>query len=188
MFQTIFPVNGAWLVGRLTGQLRRLVVLACSLPLDGLLSRFESGTYDLLFKLSGVRGGNGLDERGVFSGLFPVVEIGRAVLHVREGIASQRLPGALSERLACCVREIAQLFERPSEAARDRSVGLVEACLGALREEREEGAPPGQCELRRRLQSALYLIRCALLDEETELMTKIGSAQNPTEQGVADAA
>jgi len=187
MFQTLFPVNGAWLGQRLTGQMRRLVVLACFLPLEGLLSRFESGTYDLLFKLSSVRGEGGLNERGIFSGLFPVIEIGRAVLHLREDAASPLLSPALSDRLARCVREVAKLFEQPSAARRDRSVALVEESIEALREERQ-GCAPGPCEPWRRLLSSLHLIRCALLDDETELMTTIGSAQPMTEQGVADAA
>jgi len=189
MFETLIPASGIWLQRRLARQLRHQVVLACFDPLDGLAGRFESGTYELLHKLDSAGQGGVRDGRQLLSWMFPVVEVGRAIIQLRQDADSTPMAMPVSDRVRQSVQSTAELFRKPSGAARDAAVDCVADSLALLRQAAESRpCAPVTREALRRVQTSLHLIRTALLDEETIL---VATANDPSAQfpgGIPDAA
>ena len=178
MFEVLVPASGIWLQRRLARQLRHQVVLVCFDHLDGLSGRFESGTYELLHKLASARQGGARNDRRLFSWMFPVVEVGRAIIHLRHDADTIPMSLPVSGLVRQSIQSTAQLFRKPSEAARDAAIECVADSVALLRlaAESELCARPTQ-EALRRMQTSLHLIRTALLDEETIL---VATANDPS--------
>ncbi|MFC5475449.1 FUSC family protein [Paraherbaspirillum soli] len=151
MYVAIDPADSRWVKRRLAGALRRQVVLACRQPLAGLMPAFESATRDLLQRFAVSHELDNEDDREVLAWLLSVLEIGRAVIHLRQDV--QPAAAAAVER---CVRSIASLFTKPHPARRQAA---IDAALQAIAE----------CQAMPALSANLHLIRSSLLDETSVL-------------------
>jgi len=170
MFKVLFPASGAWFERRLARQLRRQVSMVCARPLAGLAHRFESGTHDLLHRMAMVRQARSAQEGRAPEWMFPVLEVGRAVIHLRQDAEAMAVPQRCSQTIRESLSATARLFGRPSLRRRDEALDRVEQAIDALGRERgAEGAEKSPLELRRLLAS-LHLIRTALLDEELTIL------------------
>jgi uncharacterized membrane protein YccC len=166
LFGTLIPVTGSWFKRRLARQLRNQVVMACFDPLEGLAHRFESGTHDLLHTLI-AHGGRQAEARSLLVWLFPVLEIGRAVIRLRNDAGSIRLSRTLSARITKTMRSTARLFRSPSAARRDAALASVSSAIeAASREAAGEERRIGQ-EVLHRMLTSLHLMRSVLLEEDT---------------------
>ncbi len=177
VFMTLAPATGEWHKRRMADRIRRQVVRACSDPLSGLISRFESANCDLLHRLDVTshleRDGNARFVEWMFS----VREIGRAIIHLRGDAAMIQAPGPVSDRVRESVRSTARLFERLSAQRRQEAIESVTMAIDAIHDEAaSESAGHRKREILRRLLGSLHLIRTALLDDETALAAAIGSA------------
>jgi uncharacterized membrane protein YccC len=184
MFMTLMPANGAWLKRRLARQLRHQVIMACVDPLAGLIHRFESSTHELLHKLAS--GQQGLDS---LMWMFPVIEIGRAIIHVRQDAVSGRMSQSLSESVQDCVLSTARFFKRPSALNRYATLECVAHASEAVRLEAELESSCGHIRgALRQMLTSLHLIRTSLLDEETFLAATVGYPSSAPLGGTSHAA
>ncbi|WP_211453294.1 FUSC family protein [Collimonas antrihumi] len=131
MYQIIDPSDSSWIKRRLARALRRQVVEACSRPLPGLAARFESGTRDLLARFAVTHSLENPDDRDIMTWLLSVLEIGRAVIQLRQETLSVTDPAA-HEKIEQCIRSIAHLFARPNQtrlrAALDAVLAAIAVC------------------------------------------------------------
>jgi len=171
MFMTLMPSTGTWLKRRLARQLRHQVIMACFDPPVGLIHRFESSTHELLHKLALTQQG---PDAQLVTWMFPVIEIGRAIIHVRQDAASIRMSQSLSDNVRNCVLSTAQFFKQPSVLNRQAALECVAHTGETVRLEAEsESCCSHTRNVLRRLLASLHLIRTSLLDEETFLAAMV---------------
>lgn len=168
LFGTLIPVTGSWFKRRLARQLRNQVVLACFGPLEGLAHRFESGTHDLLHALTAHDIRQELPPF-LLAWLFPVLEIGRAVIRVRNDAGCIRLSRTLSARITKTRRATARLFRSPSAARRDAALASVSSAIEAVCREAAGEQGSHATGVLHRMLTSLHLIRTVLLEEELGL-------------------
>ncbi len=177
MYLIIDPVDSRWVRQRLARALRLKVVGACSKPLPGLLPQFESTTRDLLQRFIAVHVIENEDDREVIAWLLSVLEIGRAVIHLRQDLESQQdLPSDETAIVQRCITAISKLFDSPDQARRQAA---VDAVLQAT----------GLCNAHASLLANLHLIRASLLDEKSVLANYAllpAPATAPTQQKASD--
>ncbi|GAC1321306.1 MAG: FUSC family protein [Collimonas sp.] len=155
MYQIIDPSDSSWIKRRLARALRRQVVEACSRPLPGLAARFESGTRDLLARFAVTHSLENPDDRDIMTWLLSVLEIGRAVIQLRQETLSVTDPVA-HEKIAQCIRSIAHLFARPDQT---RLRAALDAVLAAI----------AVCGKLQSVLANLHLMRGAMLERITVL-------------------
>ncbi|MCY0388043.1 FUSC family protein [Robbsia sp. Bb-Pol-6] len=185
-FGILLPPTTGWLLRRMAADLRRQVGVAGFGKLAGLAHRFDNQTRDYMFQIGGLTAEKPAEQRAMLGWMFAVLEIGHALIELREEFAS--LPAALArdplyqpgsrwrQPLRALRRGLVELFERPSAArwrtAADlttRALAQTEAMLPIARERDE----------RQRLQrilSYLHFIHTALLDPQSPLAACGGAA------------
>jgi uncharacterized membrane protein YccC len=189
VFMTLIPVNGTWHKRRMARQIRQQVVLACFGQLNGLINRFEGGTYDLLHKLDGSKHLAEDGNQRLVAWIFTVREIGRALIHVREQAAKTPLSPPLAHMVQECVRSTARLFSKVSARRRNAALARVGGTIDALHGEMEAAScTPSHRNSIILLLTSLHLVRTALLDEETILAATIGGPPAPSKEGITHAA
>jgi uncharacterized membrane protein YccC len=171
VFVVIFPADMPWLVGRMIGDLRAQIVLACHDALPGLNARFQSSTHDLTSQLRMILTRHSRRRRHALRWTLVTLEVGHAVIDLRHeaqraGYASTlnpRWPGAVER--TC--EDLAQLFERPDTRSLDRALMSVRSAtwiaqdmLATVLADRDR-----RHDLQRML-SCLHFIRTALLDKD----------------------
>ncbi|PFH08852.1 putative membrane protein YccC [Collimonas sp. PA-H2] len=131
MYQIIDPSDSRWIKRRLARALRNQVVEACNRPLPGLAGRFESGTRDLLARFAITHSLDNEDDRAIVTWLLSVLEIGRAVIQLRQETLSIGNP-EVHGKIEASIGSIAFLFARPSQsrlrAALDAVLAAIAAC------------------------------------------------------------
>ncbi|WP_211466379.1 FUSC family protein [Collimonas silvisoli] len=155
MYQIIDPSDSSWIKRRLARALRRQVVEACNRPLPGLPARFESGTRDLLSRFAITHSLDNPDDRDVMTWLLSVLEIGRAVLQLRQETLSVT-DAAAQSKIEQCIRNIAYLFARPSQPRLRAALDAVLAAIAVC-----DKLPP--------VLANLHLMRGAMLERVTVL-------------------
>lgn len=174
MFGTLIPATGPWLKRRVVRQLRHRVVRACFDPLAGLAHRFESGTRDVLHKQAAGQKLRDEQDRLLLAWMFSVIEIGRAVIHLRQDAASSRMPQPLANSVLKSISSTALLFSHPSGRLRDTALDAVADTIEAIQFEAASAPPCASFrDALRRMLTSLHLIRTALLDEETVLASTV---------------
>ncbi|PWK92327.1 FUSC family protein [Fulvimonas soli] len=159
-----------WQRRRQLRQLRRLVWLAGTAPLAGLLWRFESRSRDLLLQaVTHTRPGSA-ESRTLLAWSLAVQESGRALIELRQDLAAGGLAPAARAAGEAAVQAVAALYRWP-DAARWRAADRAVDTAIAL-------APP-------RPRNHLYQLRSALRDDESPLVAALRAAP-PVES--ADAA
>ncbi|MEA5113369.1 MAG: FUSC family protein [Geobacteraceae bacterium] len=161
MFATFAPAGSPWLKRRIPHMLRRQVLMACHAPLPGLGHRFESSTRDLLKKIAVVRDAH---DRHTLDWMFSALEMGRAVIHLRQGAEAAR------ESIEKCISSIERLFRQPSSHNRAAAISTVADAIDSMRI-RKNGKNPGSLshDGLRLVTTSLHCIRITLLDDDTVL-------------------
>jgi uncharacterized membrane protein YccC len=144
------------------------VVRACFEPLPGLAHRFESSTRHLLHTHAIGQDPRNEQNRLLLAWMFSVMEIGRAIIHLRQDSASLRLPPVLAQGIRESIAATALLFRHPSDRQRDIVLARVAHAMEAISAQAAAPFPDApHRDLLRRLLTSLHLIRTALLDEDT---------------------
>jgi len=165
LYRVLMPTSGSWFKRRLARQLRHQVVMACFAPLAGLGSRFESGTRDVLHKQAAVPKIQNERDRTLLALMFSVMEIGRAVIHLRHDAGAHLLPQPLAEGVQECLSAMALFFRQPSATLHAAALDGVGRVIGTICRE-IESASPCACpqNVLNRMLTSLHLIRTALMD------------------------
>lgn len=178
----VLPPNRSWLWRQLERDLRRRVPHVLRAPLKGLAARFDSSTRDLLTQAHDLAAGHPAVQRDLLRWMTLVLEIGHAVIELRQEKA--RLPDESSYaagtawRLAfdALAAALARLFARPTPEHLRQALAGVEQAIDALRRTPEAGAPHFASSPLRRLESHLHFIRTALLDPHSPLAEHLPGA------------
>ncbi len=174
IFSTFAPVTGAWFKRRTARLLQRQAETACFGALPGLTHRFESGTRDILQRLAATQNLQDAHDRNILDWMFVVLEIGRAVIHLRQEAESVSLSQPLLDSVNKTIRSTASLFRRPDERCYGVALESVEESIAKilLEFDREDLTGDSRDVLQGMLTS-LHLIRTSLLDDETVLAATV---------------
>ena len=178
IFTTFVPVTGRWLKRRTARLLRHQIEMACIDPLSSLTNRFESGTRDILQRLAAKQAVQDTHDKDMLDWMFIVLEIGRAIIHLRQDAGSASLPQPILDSVINTIQATASLFKRPDEQRHIVALEHVEHSIETIHQElvREELCEKSRDALRRMLTS-LHLIRTSLLDDETILAATVAGPQ-----------
>jgi uncharacterized membrane protein YccC len=177
VFAVIFPFDMPWLTGRIVGDLRAQVVCACQDALPGLNQRFQSSTHDLTSQLRILLTRHSRRRRDALRWTLAVLEVGHAVIDLRNEAAHAAYAHALHPRWRSTIEhtceDLARLFERPdirmveSALVSVRSaVWIAQDMLQTVHTDRDR-----RHDLQRIL-SCLHFIRTALLDKDAPFNTR----------------
>jgi uncharacterized membrane protein YccC len=177
-FAVVFPTDARWLRRLLLSELRSQVVAACFRRLDNLSNAFESGTRDLFSQIDALSGGRGDSRQQGLHWLFAVLEVGHAVIDMRNELHLLQLNGRNPEYAECRrsvsrgLDAIARLFDRPGEARAANALRLTgQAIDNVARLIDTDGPLPDEYHGVRRILSQLHFVRSALLDPQSPLAT-----------------
>ena len=171
VFALVFPADMPWLIGKIMGDLRAQVVSACKDELTGLNQRFQSSTHDLTSQLRMLLTRRSRRRREALRWMLATLEVGHAVIDLRNEAACADYAPALHPRWSSTVErmcdDLARLFARPDAQALERALVSVRAAtwiaqdvLQTVHAERDR-----RHDLQRIL-SCLHFIRTALLDKD----------------------
>ncbi|MDR3581506.1 MAG: FUSC family protein [Oryzomonas sp.] len=178
IFATFAPVTGVWLKRRTARLLRHQVEMACIDPLPSITHRFESGTRDILQRLAAKQTVQDTYDKDMLDWMFIVLEIGRAIIHLRQDSESVSLPQPLLDSVKNTIQATASLFKRPNERRQIVTLGHVEYSIELVHQELiQEELGKKLREALRRILASLHLIRTSLLDEETILAATVAGPQ-----------
>jgi len=172
----ILPPSQPWLWRRLEQDLRMRVVFAVSGKLRGMIAGFESGTRDLLNQGYALAAGRPDVQKRLMRWMFSVLEIGHAVIELRQEQArlpkepwyAEDTPWQQSIRLLG--RALVRLFIQPDAENQQRALSAVEHAIAAVRETPEPRPPQFDSSPLRRMLSYLHFIRSSLLDPHSPLV------------------
>lgn len=175
----VLPPNRPWLWRHLERDLRRRVVHTVRAPLKGLTARFDSSTRDLLTQAHDLAAGHPAVQRDLLRWMTLVLEIGHAVIELRQEKA--RLPDESSyaedtawrRAFAALSAALVRLFANPTAAHLSEALAQVERAIDAARSTPEARAPHFDSSPLRRLESYLHFIRTALLDPHSPLAERL---------------
>ncbi|MNC16761.1 p-hydroxybenzoic acid efflux subunit AaeB [compost metagenome] len=175
----VLPPNRPWLWRHLERDLRRRVVHAVRAPLKGLAAGFDSSTRDLLTQAHDLAAGHPAVQRDLLRWMTLVLEIGHAVIELRQEKA--RLPDESSYAEGTAWRRafdalaaaLVRLFANPTPAHLSQALAQVELAIDAVRRTPEARAPHFDSSPLRRLESYLHFIRTALLDPHSPLVERL---------------
>jgi uncharacterized membrane protein YccC len=171
VFAVVFPTDMPWLIGKIMGDLRAQGVSACKDELPGLNQRFQSSTHDLTSQLRMLLTRRSRRRRDALRWMLATLEVGHAVIDLRNEAAHAEYAYALHPRWTSTVEhmrdDLARLFERPDARGLERALVSVRAAtwiaqdvLQTVHADREK-----RHDLQRIL-SCLHFIRTALLDKD----------------------
>lgn len=171
----ILPPARPWLWRRLEQDLRMRVVFAVGGKLRGMTAGFESGTRDLLNQGYALAAGRPDVQKRLMRWMFSVLEIGHAVIELREEQA--RLPqqpwyaedSAWRVSLRALGRSLVRLFMQPDAENHQRALDAVDQAITAVQEAPEPCSPQFETSPLRRVLSYLHFIRSSLLDPSAPL-------------------
>jgi uncharacterized membrane protein YccC len=177
-FAVVFPTDAPWLRLLLLSKLRRQVVAACLQRVDNLSNGFESGARDLFSQINALSGASDDSRLEGLQWLFAVLEVGHAVIDMRNEIHLLRLEGGDAAHAECRksvsagLDAIARLFDRPTKARAATALHLTDQAIErVVTLVHVDESMPDQCRRVRRILSQLHFVRSALLDPHSPLAT-----------------
>ena len=189
IFGTFAPVTGAWFKRRTAHMLRRQVEMACFETLPGLTHRFESGIRDILHRVTAKQNSQDPHDRNILDWMFIVLEMGRAIIHLRQDADSIPLSQPLLDSVNKCICSIADLFKQPNAQHYTAAVESVDSSINViLRESGQEELDRNSRDAMRRMLTSLHLIRASLMDDETVLAATVTGSQATLQGGTLYAA
>jgi uncharacterized membrane protein YccC len=170
-FAAILPPHAKWLVKKAERELRSQVARACEERLDGLNHRFHASTHDLMYQMRGLLEDRSRAHRRALRWMLATLEIGQAVIDLREALA--RIPGdeVAPRQWRIAVRtlrqEIALLFIESNETQRVRAIAAVAAALETAQLVLASSSVPHRERVEiKRIVASMHSIRTALLDRD----------------------
>ncbi|CAD6550593.1 p-hydroxybenzoic acid efflux pump subunit AaeB [Paraburkholderia kirstenboschensis] len=168
---TVFPADMPWLVERIMDDLRAQVVLACKDQRPELNQRFQSSTHDLASQLRLLLSRRSRRRRHALRWMLVTLEVGHAVIDLRNETGRARYLQALDPRWPAAVESVldhlAQLFERPDARTLDRAFVSVRSAIWIAQDLLEAvHTDSGKRHDAQRILSCLHFIRTALLDKD----------------------
>lgn len=170
MYRLIDFGSSGWSRRRTARGLRNLVVSACRDPLALRRIRLETSARDLVQRAGSARRPAEPQDRIVIEWLLSALEIGNAVIRLREQM-QEIGDAAPCDELASALDAIARLYEAPSEPNRTAAIAEVDRARAGLAGSASQNAAHGQ------LMTTLHFIHSALLDEESILTAGASSAR-----------
>ncbi|MBC8752571.1 MULTISPECIES: FUSC family protein [Paraburkholderia] len=168
---TVFPADMDWLIERIMNDLRAQAVLACRGQRPKLNQRFQSSTHDLASQLRALLARRSRRRRHALRWMLATLEVGHAVIDLRDEVAHAEYVQALHPRWSAAVDRVldhlAQLFERPDARALERAVVSVRSAIWIAQDvlDAVRTGPDRRHDIQRIL-SCLHFIRTALLDND----------------------
>jgi uncharacterized membrane protein YccC len=180
-FAVLLPTDAPWLRRLLLADLRREVVAGCRARLSGLVAgfgsrlatRFESRTRDLFSQINALAANRPDVQRDALQWLFAVLEVGHAVIDLREELAalggeSSHAPWRRST--ATTLDAVARLFDKPNAERFSAALASTSQAIEQLQQQLDAQRPPRDERHRlQRILSHLHFIRTALLDPQSPL-------------------
>jgi uncharacterized membrane protein YccC len=168
---TVFPADMPWLIERIMDDLRAQVVLACKDQRPDLNQRFQSSTHDLASQLRLLLSRRSRRRRHALRWMLVTLEVGHAVIDLRNEASRARYLQALDPRWPAAVESVldhlAQLFERPDARTLDRAFVSVRSAIWIAQDLLEAvHTDSGKRHDAQRILSCLHFIRTALLDKD----------------------
>ena len=173
MYGLIDISSSQWSRRRIATSLRGLIVTACQSPLILKRAQLENAAFDLVQRAGSAQRVAEEQDRMVIDWLLSTLEIGHAVIALRELTPEINHP-YFSELLLVSLKAIAELHETPSEAFRLKALTAIDGAIENLSSDifTDIAMPEAEHELRRQALTMLHYIHSALLDEESVLVTK----------------
>lgn len=167
-FAIIVPAGSHWLADSYLRQLRTLVARrVCYGPLSGLRLTFESNLRDFI-QYVGTRPATGRASQTVMlDWSFAALEIGLAVIYIREAVARHVMPGPWQAQQDLLLGAVSGLFQAPSLHSLERALDTVEQIIRetAASADRGSDATGALTAGPARVRAQLHAIRLSLLDD-----------------------
>lgn len=169
MYGLIDISSSSWSRRRIATSLRGLIVTACKSPITMKRVQLENAAFDLVQRAGSAQRVAQEQDRLVIDWLLSTLEIGHAVLALRELKLEINHPN-FSELLLTSLEAIAALYETPTEALRIKALKAIDNAIENLAT--VSALPVAMQQLRGQALSMLHFIHSALLDEESVLVAK----------------
>lgn len=173
MYGLIDISSSQWSRRRISSSLRGLIVTACRSTTGMKRNQLENAAFDLVQRAGSAQRIAEEQDRLVIDWLLSTLEIGHAVIVLRE-LSTQITHPHFSEQLIVSLACIAELYEAPSESLRMKALTAIDNTIENLSTDNsialaihESGAG-----LQRQVLANLHFIHSALLDEESVLVAK----------------
>jgi uncharacterized membrane protein YccC len=173
MYGLIDLSSSRWSRLRISKALRGLVVAACREPLALRRARLETGARDLVQRAGSAQRIGEKEDRIVVEWLLSALEIGHAVIALREHLQTINAP-ATTQPLSNSLEAIARLYDTPSQQHRIAAIEAVKHAMENLRIDALGEKLPQSTH--RQITTMLHFIHSALLDQESVL----ASGTSPT--------
>ena len=173
MFGLIDISSSQWSRQRIATSLRGLIVTACRSSSAMQRAQLENAAFDLVQRAGSAQRIAQEQDRMVIDWLLSTLEIGHAVIALRELRPEINHP-YFSELLQASLNAIAALHEAPSEARRLKAILAIDYAIENFASDiaTDMAMPETEHELKRQALTMLHFIHSALLDEESVLAAK----------------
>lgn len=173
MYGLIDISSSKWSRQRIATSLRGLIVTACRSPVMMRRAQLENAAFDMVQRAGSTQRVAEEQDRLVIDWLLSTLEIGRAVIILRE-LRPEINHSYFSELLLVSLEDIAQLYETPTEALRIEAIKDIDYAIENLSSDISADITMSETahELRYRAISILHFIHSALLDEDSVLVVK----------------
>jgi uncharacterized membrane protein YccC len=164
MYGLIDLSGSAWSRKRVSNALRQLVVAACRDATPLRRARFEASARDLVQRSGSAQRVGEVQDQEVVEWLFSALEIGHAVIALREQLP--HVSPEMAHALQNAIQQVASLYQAPGKAAITRAATAVDQALTVA-------APAAGYEMpthvRQLLLTTLHFVHSTLLDEASVL-------------------
>ena len=168
MYGLIDLSSSRWSRQRIARSLRNLVVTACRDSVALRRGRLETAARDLVQRAGSAQRVAVKEDRMVIEWLLSTLEIGHAVIALREHMQVVEHP-YISNLLSMSLESVAQLYDAPTEAYRLQAIHIINH---AMMEIAQANIDLGLSQSsQHQLTVMLHFIRSALLDEQSVLVT-----------------
>jgi uncharacterized membrane protein YccC len=173
MYGLIDISSSKWSRQRIATALRGLIVLACRSPLMMKRAQLENAAFDLVQRAGSAQRIAEEHDKMVIDWLLSTLEIGHAVIAVRELRLKVNHP-YFSKLLLVGLEAIAKLHETPTEALRLKARKSIDDAIENLTSDISTDADVTESEekFKHQMLTMLHFIHSALLDEESVLVVK----------------
>lgn len=167
MYGLIDLSSSRWSRLRISKALRELIIRCCKEPQLMSRTELENRARDLVQRAGSIQQASEKADKMVIQWLLSILEIGHAIIAIRENIQDIDNP-ALSIPLNAVMDSVAELHRRPDEAHRQQTIKAIDWAMLTLDE--DLASLSLSYENRRQIVMMLHFIRSALLDDESVLV------------------
>ncbi|ACT48567.1 FUSC family protein [Methylotenera mobilis] len=168
MYGLIDLSGSRWSRQRIAKSLRNLVVVACRDTVSLRRGRLETGARELVQRAGSAQRVGDKEDRVVIEWLLSTLEIGHAVIALREYMQVVEHP-YISNLLSMSLESVAQLYDAPSEANRLQAVNTINHAIAEISLAYIDLGLSQSSQ--HQITVMLHFIRSALLDEESVLVS-----------------